>query len=52
MMHTVQIDKDDLGWIEASCDCGWSNGPFIAVEDAFDSFGDHRVAMERIEWNR
>ena len=41
--HESEIEKDELGWIEVSCSCGWFEGPFLGVEDAMDSFGDHRA---------
>ena len=39
--HDGEITEDFEGWITAECSCGWSQGPFVARDDALTALVEH-----------
>lgn len=45
--HGFYDHEDDDGFHYATCMCGWQGPPVPDVEDAADTYGDHRVLRVR-----
>lgn len=46
MIHfTETFERDEDGWWQVECHCGWKEGPFPGADDAADAFGDHRYII-------